>query len=170
MTLTTWYFEMRDRADLHAAKAPAEAVSVVRAEIPSVEYSAFLYTAVGADWNWTDRRVWSGDEWRAYLERPGVETWVGYVRGTPIGFAELDGSNAGEVELAYFGLLPGFIGQGFGGHLLSEGIARAWTLHERWPSLAAPARVWGHTCTDDSPVALRNYESRGFRVYRTEET
>lgn len=170
MTLTTWYFEMRDCAGLRAAKAPAEPVSLVRAEIPSTVFSRFLYTAVGGDWNWTDRLVWSEDEWRAYLERPGVETWVGYVRGTPVGFAELDGTVPDDVELAYFGLLPGFIGKGFGGHLLTEAIARAWTLHERWPSIGSPARVWGHTCTDDSPVALRNYESRGFRVYRTEES
>jgi GNAT superfamily N-acetyltransferase len=170
MTLTTWYFEMRDRADLAPAKAPAEDVAFVRSEIPSTEFSRFLYTAVGGRWNWTDRLVWTEEEWRAYLERPGVETWVGYVRGTPVGFAELDGSAAGEVELAYFGLLPAFIGRGLGGHLLSEGIARAWTLAERWPGLVAPRRVWGHTCTDDSPVALGNYEKRGFTVYRTEET
>ncbi|GAA2319298.1 GNAT family N-acetyltransferase [Glycomyces scopariae] len=170
MTLTTWYFEMRDRGELAAAGAPAEPVDLVRAEIPSPAFSRFLYTAVGSEWNWTDRNPWTDEQWREYLDRPGVETWVGYVRGTPAGFAELDGTNPGEVELAYFGLLPGFIGRGIGGHLLSEGIARAWTLAERWPELQAPQRMWGHTCTDDSPVALGNYKKRGFKVYKTKVT
>ncbi|RRR98280.1 GNAT family N-acetyltransferase [Glycomyces terrestris] len=170
MTLTTWYFEMRDPGGLAPAKAPAEEVAVVRAELPSPEFSRFLYAAVGGRWNWTDRLPWSEERWRGHLERPGVETWVGYVRGTPAGFAELDGTVPGEVELAYFGLLPDFIGRGLGGHLLTEAVRRAWTLADRWPGLDEPRRVWGHTCTDDSPVALGNYERRGFRVYRTEET
>jgi hypothetical protein len=29
-------------------------------------------------------------------------------------------------------------------------------------------RVWLHTCTLDSPVALPNYEARGFVRYRSE--
>lgn len=168
MTLTTWYFEMRDRAELRPAKAPAEPVEFIRSQTPSPEFSRFFYTAVGGRWQWIDRLPWTWAQWSEYLERDGVETWVGYVRGTPIGFAELDATKAGEIELAYFGLLPEFTGRGFGGHLLSEAIEKAWTLADRWPGIAAPGRVWGHTCTYDSPVALGNYQSRGFTVYKTE--
>ena len=56
--------------------------------------------------------------WRAHLGAAGVETWVGRLDGEPVGYAELvrDGD---EVEIASFGLLPGFAGRGLGGALLA---------------------------------------------------
>ena len=72
-----------------------------------------LYTGVGSDWNWTDRRGWTWDRWREWLARPELETWVAYVRGTPAGFAELE-DQGDSVELVSFGLLPAFIGRGLG--------------------------------------------------------
>ena len=37
-----------------------------------------------------------------------------WVDGVPAGYFELDDQD-GDIELAYFGLLPGFIGLGLGG-------------------------------------------------------
>jgi GNAT superfamily N-acetyltransferase len=73
----------------------------------------------------------------------------------------------GEVEITCFGLLPAFIGQGIGGHLLATVTARAWDLAGRRPDLEATRRVWLHTCSLDGPAALRTYRSRGFRPYDT---
>lgn len=163
---TTWYLEMTDPAWLRpAAAAP---VPVARAEVVSPEFNRYLYTAVGGDWYWLDRLGWTWRQWHDWLARPGVETWLALDRGTPAGYAELDGSAGGEVELAYFGLLPAFAGRGIGGHLLTEAIRRAWTLGERW-ELPATRRVWVHTCSNDGPAALANYRARGLRVFRTEE-
>jgi GNAT superfamily N-acetyltransferase len=68
------------------------------------------------------------------------------------------------VEIAYFGVLPQFTGQGIGSYLLSQAVHRAWAM--------APGirRVWLHTCTKDHPGALRNYLARGFTVCKEEET
>ena len=66
-----------------------------------------------------------------------------------------------SVEIAYFGLLPEFLGLGLGGHLLTEATRAAWALH--------PRRIWLHTCTFDHPAALPNYQARGFHITRTEE-
>ncbi len=63
-------------------------------------------------------------------------------------------------EIAYFGLLPPYVGQGLGKYLLSEAAARAWTLQ--------PSRVWLHTSTLDHPAALPNYLARGFSIFRVE--
>ncbi|MGH3325363.1 MAG: GNAT family N-acetyltransferase, partial [Streptomyces sp.] len=76
----------------------------------------------------------------------------------------------GTVEISYFGLLPAFRGRRIGGHLLSYGTARAWDLAQRWLQRPATTRVWVHTCSQDGPHALRNYERRGFRRYATEVT
>ncbi|AEV83987.1 acetyltransferase [Actinoplanes sp. SE50] len=163
MEITTWYLEQTAPGPATAA-APAVPVRVERAEIPSPELSRFLYTAVGGDWNWTDRLAWTWQQWHDHLARPGVQTWVASVRGTPCGYFELDGTRPGSVEIVYFGLLPSFTGQRIGGFLLDAALARAWALN---PSVA---RVWVHTCSLDGPAALPNYQARGMSLYRTETT
>lgn len=142
---------------LRSAPRPDADVCVLRAEIPSPELSRFLYTAVGGRWYWIDRVSWDVRRWQAYLDRPEVETWLLLAAGTPAGYVELEAQPEDNVEIAYFGLLPRFIGQGLGGYLLSQGVQRAWARGAR--------RVWVHTCSLDGPYALANYQARGFRVY-----
>ena len=65
-----------------------------------------------------------------------------------------------------FGLVPAWVGRGYGGHLLTEGTRRVWAI--RHPDGTPTRRVWLHTSTKDHPHALRNYQRRGFRVVRRE--
>ena len=132
--------------------------SLVQAEIPCPEYSRFLYTAVGSKWMWHSRLSWDYARWMAYLDRPDVETWVATVRGTPAGYFELERQNKGSVELVYFGVVPGFIGQGLGGALLTDAVNRAWNIGAK--------RVWMHTCSLDHPHAIDNYKARGFSPFK----
>jgi ribosomal protein S18 acetylase RimI-like enzyme len=159
VTVTTWSLEQTSPADLvPSAGDPGPEVRIVRAQAPSPEFSRFLYASVGADCSWTDRLSWTYGQWEAYLNRPVVETWVAYDRGTPAGYIELEGQPKGQVEIAYFGLLPAFRGRRIGGRLLSFGIGRAWEM-------TGTERVWVHTCSLDGPHALANYEKRGFRIF-----
>lgn len=80
----------------------------------------------------------------------------------------MDGRTPGETEIAYFGLMPRFMGRSLGGHLLTLAAERAWALAAETAPSGAAERIWLHTCTDDSPKALPNYRARGFAVYRTE--
>jgi GNAT superfamily N-acetyltransferase len=172
MLVKTTYLEQRSPTEIRSARTPGDPVDVVRVELPTPEFCRFLYTTVGGDWYWRDRLPWTRDAWTDHLSRPLNETWVGWVRGTPIGYVELAGvstSDSTEVEITSFGLLPGFLGAGLGGHLLTVGLGRAWTLAGRWPDTKPVSRVWLHTCTLDGPVALANYQARGLVVYRTEE-
>jgi GNAT superfamily N-acetyltransferase len=50
------------------------------------------------------------------------------------------------------------VGKGLGGGLLSAAIENAWG--------AETNRVWVHTCSLDHPNALKNYQARGFQIYR----
>lgn len=160
--VTTWSLETTSPGDLRPAAAPDLDVALVRARRPSPELGRFLYTAVGSRWYWIDRLVWTYAQWRDYLADPAVETWVASVEGTPAGYFELDARQEGSVELAYFGLLPAFVGQGLGGWLLTRALERAWALE--------PRRVWVHTCSLDGPHALANYQARGMRVSAVETT
>lgn len=120
----------------------------------------YLYSEVGRRHHWVDRLPWTDDEIRAYLADPAVSLWLMSVAGAPAGYFELRKDDEGGIEIAYFGLLEEFIGRGLGGHLLTVAAERAWET--------SPSRVWLHTNTLDHPAALRNYQSRGFAIVRTE--
>ncbi|MFB8348082.1 GNAT family N-acetyltransferase [Streptomyces niveus] len=167
ITVTTWSLEQTSPADLRPATAPEGDVRIVRSEVPSAEFSRFLYTAVGGDIRWTDRLSLSYEEWHEAVSRPGVETWVAYERGTPAGYVELEAQDDGTVEIVYFGLIPAFRGRRIGGHLLSYGVARAWDMAERRPERTPTKRVWLHTCSKDGQHAMDNYLRRGFTLFDT---
>jgi ribosomal protein S18 acetylase RimI-like enzyme len=124
------------------------------------DLARWLYERVGEPWRWVDRLPWSRDDWATHVARPEVSTWVLWDAERPAGYFELTTSGGGSVEISYFGLLPDYVGRGLGGYLLTEAVRRAFAL--------GAGRVWLHTCTRDHPHALRNYEARGFRVYKTE--
>ena len=158
--VTTYYLEMTDSNAPRPSMVTKQTLSIKQVHLPSPEFSRFLYTAVGGDWYWTDRLIWTHKQWSEWVDRSTLKTWVAYVCGTPAGYFELDGPIDGNVEIASFGLLPSFIGKGLGGYLLTVTIEKAWDMDA--------SRVWLHTCTLDHPSALANYLARGFRVYREE--
>ncbi len=127
----------------------------------SIELFRSLYADVGGEYRWVDRLIWTDEEVRAYLADPAVSIWLLTVRGALAGYFELRRDADAGVEIAYFGLLPGFTGRRLGAHLLTEAVERAWSMGAR--------RVWLHTCTFDHPAALPNYIKRGFTVFKTEQ-
>lgn len=138
---------------------PPQGVVVMRADPPSVPYYRFLYDAVGRPWRWTDRKALDDEALRRIIQHPDVHVHVLYLHGTPAGYVELD-YRPDDVQIAYFGLTPAFIGRGLGRFLMD------WALREAWRQ--APGRIWVHTCTDDHPDALAFYQANGFVAYRTE--
>jgi len=159
-TMTTYYLQMLAPDALRPARPHAD-LALRRAAIASPDLSRFLYASVGSGWYWIERLSWSYQQWIEYLARPELEVWVGYLGGNPVGYLELERQDGGDCEIAYFGLLPQFIGQGLGGALLSEGVRQAWQGDTK--------RVWLHTCSLDGPHALANYQARGFEIYDKEE-
>lgn len=158
--VTTHYLEMRSPSALRA-KTEARGLRIEECKIKQFQFNRFLYHLVGEDWAWFDKHTWSDADWMAYVENDALRTWVAYCEGSPAGYYELQQQARGDVEIAYFGLAPRFIGRGFGGYLLSQAIACAWA----WKGTR---RVWVHTCTLDHPSALANYKARGLEVYKTE--
>jgi GNAT superfamily N-acetyltransferase len=142
-------------------RRPARSVtglSVIRCRIPEPDLNHFFYTRVGRPWLWYGRLPWSRDDWSNWVCDPAVETYLALLDGTPAGYAEIHRQDEGNVELAYFGLLPSFIGRGLGGAFLARAVDLAWSGNTQ--------RVWVHTCSLDHPAALNNYRARGFRLYR----
>jgi GNAT superfamily N-acetyltransferase len=161
--VTRTYLEMTAPGELRPAPVVPD-LQLERVERCPPSFYRFLYAEVGRPHRWTDRLSWTDDQIREHLEGP-ITLWVGYEHGSPAGYFELKRCRDGSVEIAYFGLLPEFVGRGRGKYLLTRATEESWAL--------GATRVWLHTCTLDHPAALPNYLSRGFRptgkeVYQAE--
>ncbi len=141
-----------------AAAAFPAGVSLVRAGAPTVPFYRYLYATVGGPYCWWLRRVAPEAEIERLLASPFIAIHVLYRDGEPAGFFELDG-RAGDVNLAYFGLMPHCIGAGLGTAFLRAAVDAAWS--------ASPRAVRVNTCTADHPRALPAYLRAGFRPLRS---
>lgn len=164
--VTRTYLEMRSPLELVPAGPARRAARIERVGFCPTAFFRYLYAEVGRAYRWTDRLTWSDAQIRAYLDAGDVTVYVVYVEGAPAGYFELRQHADRSVEIAYFGLMGDYIGQGLGGWLLTKAVETGWA--------ASPTRVWLHTCTLDHPNALPNYLRRGFHpvreeVYRLEE-
>ena len=156
VTTKITYLEML-RPPSADAKPPVDGLDIDHLPAPSVEEYRFLYRTVGRDYHWADRLLMPDDQLRAAIHDDAVEIYLLRVGGEPAGYSELDRRVVGEIEIAYFGLFPGFLGKGLGRYFL------AWTLQEAWSY--HPKRVWVHTCDLDHPAALPMYLKAGFEIY-----
>lgn len=158
--VTRTYLEMRERSELKGAKLDDPLVRIEEQRDCSVELFRFLYAEVGKNYYWIDRLPWTDEEITAHLSKPENSIWLMTHEKDIAGYFELRKCDDGSVELAYFGLMPQFIGRGLGKHLLTCATEQAWALGAN--------RVWLHTCTLDDAAALPNYLKRGFKPFRTE--
>ncbi|MBI3790993.1 MAG: GNAT family N-acetyltransferase [Gemmatimonadetes bacterium] len=158
--VTRTYLRLARPGDLRPAKVQDPRLAFVPLDDPSVARSRFFYKAVGEAWHRHDRNAWSDEQYAAYLARPGVSLWVLRFGTEDAGYVEYERHADGAIEIALFGLMPRFVGRGFGKHLLTVAAEQAWAQK--------PHAVWLHTCTLDSPRALPNYKARGFVPFREE--
>jgi GNAT superfamily N-acetyltransferase len=158
--VTRTYLEMTSLSELRPAAVPRPEPRIERMEDCPVSFFRYLYQEVGRAFQWTDRLAWNDATVRGHLATPGVSIWLMSWGAAPAGYFELREHEDRSVEIAYFGLLPDFIGRGWGKHLLTRAVQVAWHTGTH--------RVWLHTCTLDHPAALPNYLKRGFQPVREE--
>jgi len=154
------FLAMAEPAALDGAPAPSADALVERVDDAPPSLWRSLYTEVGREYHWVDRLGWSDAEIAAYLADPALELWILRVGGEPAGYFELRKEPDAAVEIAYFGLLPAFVGRGLGKFLLTQAVERAWAR--------GAARVWLHTSSLDHGSALPNYLARGFSIWKQE--
>lgn len=160
--VTITYLKMTQKPKPQAIPAPAMPHAIQRAEKPTVSFYRFLYDAVGRDWGWMDRKKMKDDALDAVIIDKDTEIYVLYIRGVPAGYAELNFKKfPKEVDLAYFGIMPDFIGMKLGPYFLNWAISEAW--------LRSPDCVTVNTCTLDHPKALPLYQRFGFTPYKQKE-
>ena len=156
------FLEIKSIEALIESKVPQINHSIELVEPVDFQLNKFFYKNVGNKHRWTDRLVWSENEWIKYVSSPNIETYVLKIENDLAGYFELiNHLNLKEIEIAYFGLLEEYHNKKLGGYLLSEAIKKSFLKKNI-------ERVWVHTCTLDHKNALKNYMARGMKIYKKE--
>jgi GNAT superfamily N-acetyltransferase len=159
--------EMTDPDQLVPARPPPAPIRLERHGRGSLSLLRSTYARIGAPHGWVTRPAWSDGQWEELLSRPEVQAWLARVGGEVAGMVELELQPGGQVGIEVFGLVPEFVGRGFGGPLLTMGTRLAWEAEHA--DGRPTRRVWLQTSSRDHPHAIVNYRRRGFRPFRTEQ-
>src|SRR5215470_10234143 len=126
MSIVTTYLEMHSPDQLRAKRCADARFQIRERKDRDWRFNRDLYLAVGQIWSWSDKRVWTDEQWKEYVRE--LRTFGAYYDDSLAGYYELRRDDEGGVEIAYFGLLPEFIGRGLGRALLTSAIEEAWRL------------------------------------------
>ena len=155
------YLEIKSLNELVQKKKPNSEYFVEKVSINDFQLNKFFYKQIGQNHHWNDRLVWDDKKWIDYVSNPNVFTFVLKNNENIAGFFELIyHKNKFEIEIAYFGLLKGFMAKKLGGYMLTEAIKISFSYKVK--------RVWVHTCSLDHKNALNNYLARGMKIYNIE--
>ena len=150
------HLEMTERPALHPD--PQCAWTLRRVPSPDLDWFRDLYRRIGEEWLWFSRLQMADAELAAIVCSPMVEVYALVHEGRDEGLLELDFRDAGQCELAFFGVTADLIGGGAGRWLMNRALELAWSR--------PVTRVWVHTCTFDHPSALAFYQRSGFCPFR----
>ena len=155
------YLEINTIHDLKEENKPSGNYSLVSIDSINFQLNKFFYKNIGKNHKWIDRLSWSEEKWINYVSSENVKTYVFKSRDDLVGFFELIlHQEKNEAEIAYFGLLEEYQNKKLGSYLLSEAIKISFKKNMK--------RVWLHTCSLDHKYALKNYISRGMKIFKKE--
>jgi len=155
------YLEINSLKYLNYSQKPNENCNLNFISPPDFQINKFFYKQIGKDHRWIDRLAWDNQKWINYLENQKVKTYVLQDKENIIGYCEqIFHFEQQNCEIAYFGILKEYYGKKYGGFLLSESIKNS--LKE------GAERVWVHTCSLDHEYALKNYQARGMKIFKSE--
>ena len=155
------YLEIKLLENFKEVKKPSKNYFVELVDPKDFQLNKFFYKNIGKNCQWIDRLVWTDLNWINYLSDEKLSTYILKNKYEIVGYFELLlDKDTKEAEIAYLGILEEYFGKKLGGYLLSEAIKNSFLL--------GCNRVWVHTCSLDHKNALRNYLSRGMRVFKSE--
>lgn len=156
--VTVTFLEMHERPANKPEPIPGTEFRLWPKPIDVNEYRKIYYT-VGEKHFWLDRIVMPDEELFKKINGDNIEIFLFYVNNEPAGYIEFI-KEPRFTEILYFGIIPAFIGKGYGKYFLQWVISKAWSYGVEWIQL--------NTCTLDHPNALPNYKKAGFKEVRTE--
>lgn len=157
---TVTYLEMTSPDQLNPGRVPPTEITLDSVDARALPLIRSTHDRIGTPHHWTGLD-WSTQQWLDALSGASLRSWIARVGEEVAGLLQLEVHPGPEVEISTFGLVPEFVGRGFGGHFLTLAIQLAWNID-------GTTRVWLHTSSLDHPRALGNYRDRGFRPFRVE--
>ena len=155
------YLEIHSINELNVSKKIFKNYSIQIVEPDDFQLNKFFYKNVGKNHHWVDRLSWTEKQWIEYTSNKNVKTYILKDKNELAGYFELIlHKDKNEVEIAYLGLLEEYHNKKLGSYLLSSAIKESFSDKTK--------RVWVHTCSLDHKNALRNYLSRGMKVFKKE--
>ena len=155
------YLEINSLRELNQRSKPTEDYSLNLLDPISFQLNKFFYKNIGNKHKWVDRLIWTEEQWINYVSSKNVKTYVLKCKDDLVGFFELiHHQEKKEVEIAYLGILEEYHNKKLGSYLLSEAIKESFKNEIN--------RVWVHTCSLDHKNALKNYMTRGMKIFKTE--
>ena len=155
------YLEINSPQDLKEVSKPLEDYSLTLLDPINFQLNKFFYKNIGKNCSWVDRLVWTDLDWTKYISDKKIFTYILKDKDEIAGYFELlFNKDTKEAEIVYFGILDEYFGKKLGGYLLSEAIKLSFNK--------GCSRVWVHTCSLDHKNALKNYLSRGMKVFKSE--
>jgi GNAT superfamily N-acetyltransferase len=144
------HLEMTERPALRPD--PAGAWTLCRAPFPDLDWFRDLYRRVGEEWLWFSRLQMADAELAAIIRSPMVEVHALVHEGRDKGLLELDFREAGQCELAFFGVTADLIGGGAGRWLMNRALELAWSRPVQ--------RVWCTPAPSITPPRWRSISAR----------
>ena len=155
------YLEINSIEELNGPNNLSPDFIIEFVEPDDFKLNKFFYKNIGKSHHWVDRLVWTDKQWMNYTSDRNVKTFVLKKRDDLAGYFELImHKDKKEVEIAYLGLLEEYHNQRLGSFLLSSAIRNSFKEKTN--------RVWVHTCSLDHKNALKNYLSRGMKIFKKE--
>ena len=155
------YLEINSLKDLNQGSEPSNDYSLNLLDPTNFQLNKFFYKNIGNKHKWVDRLIWTDEQWIDYVSSKNVKTYILKWKQDLVGFFELIyHQEKKEVEIAYLGILEEYHNKKLGSYLLSEAIKVSFKNKIN--------RVWVHTCTLDHENALKNYITRGMKIFKTE--
>ena len=161
-TITRNFLEIKSLNNLLKVNKPTENAEINLLIPPDFQLNKFFYNQIGQNYQWNDRLVWDDKKWIDYVSNPNIFTFILKDNEDIAGFFELIyHKDKSEMEIAYFGLLKDYMAKKLGGYMLSEAIKISFSYKVK--------RLCVHTCSLDHKNALKNYLSRGMKIYNIEK-
>ena len=156
------YLEISSLSDLNDPNESPNGCVIEIISPADFQINKFFYKSVGKKHNWVDRLAWTEKQWIQYTSDKKVKTYVLKKNDDLAGYFELIlHLDKKEVEIAYLGLLKEYQNKKLGSYLLSSAIKNSFQHNSK--------RVWVHTCSLDHKNALKNYISRGMKIFKKEK-
>ena len=160
--INRFYLEIKNIEELKKFTLENNELKVKLIKKIDFNLNKFFYKQIGQNHRWTDRLSWNDNMWVNYVSDKSVNTFVLMYNKNLAGYFErIYNKQSNEFEIAYFGILYEYRNKKFGAYLLSKAIELSFKDGAK--------RVWVHTCTFDHKNAIKNYLSRGMKIFKEEK-